>query len=497
MSFGPPPSIYTQSAVTAEDQRRKRRRKRLWGLLAVPVVAALVVAGLALRDGSPGKSDDKPVASGQGRLDVRETVEEPPASTVGVMGFRFSIDDMSPGEHDDMPGMWATDKILAKGIKSTLAGFRIGTDASPHDEAWRLRLSGLICGYTRHVTGENRTAVLSRSSDDRHAACDHVTFVDLDDGQKIWDHVIPLRDSAYDDPSVTLVHGTVAVTWGKGSDAYDMDSGRRLWRTRASGDCRDTGAAGGRALLLRVQCLDRKQPATSWKALVYKVRSVEPRTGRTLWTYAPAAGIRDVRVPSTDPAVLAVSAGDTEFTELISLDDHGRRRTTISLRDSFYVGECMDETDYVVFDDCQTIPVSDDQVFLRSKEAGGLHNSNWVIGFDLATGNTTRKFESGPNALLYPLRMSGDKLMALRESDDHISPSALVSLDPETGTETPYFYFAVPTEGYTLATPDLSDVLVQNGRLFFGARSADGPANSKQKRWDWLVLGLESLAARK
>lgn len=29
--------------------------------------------------------------------------------------FRFSVDDMSPGEEYEMPGTWATYKALAKG----------------------------------------------------------------------------------------------------------------------------------------------------------------------------------------------------------------------------------------------------------------------------------------------------------------------------------------------------------------------------------------------
>ncbi len=40
-----------------------------------------------------------------------------------------------------MPGTWATDKILAKGINQTLVGFRTGTDAVPGDEVWKLRLA--------------------------------------------------------------------------------------------------------------------------------------------------------------------------------------------------------------------------------------------------------------------------------------------------------------------------------------------------------------------
>lgn len=107
-------------------------------------------------------------------------------------------------------------------------------------------------------------------------------------------------------------------------------------------------------------------------------------------------------------------------------------------------------------DNCPTIVVGDGQVFLMSREDPDgtiVNNSNWIIGFDLATGKTVKKFESGRDQLLYPLRMSGDQLLALRESSDHITPMGLVSLNPRTGKETPYLYFDLPSEAWTLTAP--------------------------------------------
>ncbi|MFD7136021.1 PQQ-binding-like beta-propeller repeat protein [Streptomyces sp. NPDC059894] len=510
MSFGPPPSVYTQSALTAETRERKRRRKLLAIVLAVALIAGLGTGGWLLWHGDDDTAPDQAkAAAGSGRLDVRATVEEPPASPNGVMAFRLSVDDMSPGESYEMPGMWATDKILAKGINKTLVGFRLGTDASPGDERWKLALDGPICGYTRHVTNENRTAVLYRASTDEEAFCDHVAFFDLDDGRKIWSHDFPVaaggrttgtpRYAALQDPpSVTLTHDTVAVTWGRGTVAYSMDHGTKRWSTSNTGACHDGGAAGGGALLVREECWsdDESLPVDSWEFITYKVRKVDPATGRTLWTYSAAKGVREVAVPSTDPVVLAVSAGDTGFTELLSLDADGKNRATISLRNGTYLGECSYSSDYLVIDDCPTIAVGAGQVFVRSKDMGDKAVSNWIIGFDLTTGDTTRKFESGTSTLLIPVRTSGDQLLALRESQDRLSPTALVSLDPETGEETPYFYFQLTVEAETFTTIDFNDVIVQNGRLFFGVRSATGPA-ADQSRWICLVLGIESQATKK
>ncbi|MEU1050601.1 PQQ-binding-like beta-propeller repeat protein [Streptomyces sp. NPDC005897] len=492
--------------------RRKGPRKLLIALLAVVFAGALGIGGWLLwgRGGgasdAPGTSRD-PVA--RGPLDVRETVEEPPASTTGKMAFRFSVDDMKAGEHVEMPGMWATDHILAKGINKTLVGLGIGTDAAPGDEKWRLELDGPICGYTRHVTGDDRTAVLFRANDwAEEALCNQVAFVDLDDGRLVWEAEFPVsqagRESAdatgtdKDRPGVALAHGTVAVTWGGGTIGYDMKKGATRWSTTTTAPCQDMGVAGGRGLIVREQCASGEDPAAAgiWQSTTYRLRKLDPATGETQWSYTLAKGVRDVQVPSVDPPVVAVSAGDSEVTDLISLDDQGRNRATISLRNGAYVAECV-LTDYLLIDDCPTIAVGKDQVFIRSKDQPETPTWNWIIGFDLATGKTTKKFDSGPGALLYPVRMSGDQLLALSVSEDHIAPNALVALDPATDEEVPYLYFGLPSEAELMTMREQNDVVVQNGRLFFGVKAADGPADSKTKQWSYLVLGIGSSAPQK
>ncbi|MFH8978877.1 PQQ-binding-like beta-propeller repeat protein [Streptomyces sp. NPDC017890] len=485
----------------------------LTALFAVVVAAALGAGGWLLWGGASGNgtsSDKARAADRQSPLDVRETVEKQPASTRGEMAFRFSVDDMVPGEHVEMPGMWATDRILAKGINKTLVGMRIGTDVAPGEEEWRLGLDGPICGYTRHVTVDHRTAVLFRANDrEKDAYCNQVAFVDLDDGRLVWEDRFPYSvagpgtgvatgGGSQDRPSVTLTHDTVAVTWGGGTVGYDMQKGTSRWTTRATAPCQDMGAAGGRALMVRQMCwsTDDSVQDTSWQHVTYKVRKVDPATGRTQWTYSAAKGIRDLSVPSTEPAVLAVAGGDTEITDLLSLDDKGRDRATVSLRNGAYVADCA-YTEYLVVDDCPTIAVGAGQVFIRSKDQPEKQVSNWIIGFDLATGNTTKKFDSGPGSLLQPLRMSGDQLLALRLSDDHIAPNTLVGLDPGTGKETPYFYFDLPSEGEPLTLSNENDIVVEDGRIFFGTKSANGPSGDKQKQWIYLVLGIGSSAAEK
>jgi hypothetical protein len=489
--------MYTQSSVAA-DQRRRKRRTVLLGTVAA-VVALALAAGAWLWWPDTAQDDPKPTAApAQHRLDVRETVERRPASSQGVMAVRLSTDGLPAGRTHEMPGLWATDKILAKGINRTLVGVEIGTDAALGEEAWKLRLGGPICGKTRHVTVENRTAVLFRDSADEQALCNHVAFVDLDDGKLVWQAKFPV--SGYVDPpdtagsqwdaGVTLTHATVTVTWGDGTNAYDMDQGKLRWRVKSRKSCISAGAGGGRSLIVRFRCWN---PDKAQNENTFEVRSLDPETGRALWTYTPAAGVKDVRIISTAPAVLATSAGAVGITEIISLDGKGKYRTTVPLQGGTYVAECTEEVGYLAADECPSVAVGAGQVFLTSKEQGDIiHNANWIIGFDLKTGNSVKKFESGPNALLRPLRMSGDQLLALRESSDRVSPMALVSLNPKTGAETPYFYFSLPQEGELFSTMAYADTVVQNGRLFFGAKQAQGPADADGKAWVWLAFGIGS-----
>lgn len=465
--------------------------------MAAAVVAALGAgAGLLTyaTDDDPAPARATSAAVAQHPDDVRETVEKPPRSTGGRMAFRFSSDDVGPGENTEMPGLWATDKILAKGINRTLVGFEIGKDVAPGDETWRVRLDGPICGTTHHVTADGRTAVLYRADTGEEALCDHVAFVDLDTGRKLWQTALPpsgVRRSSETLPSVTMTRGTVAVTWGKGSSAYDMASGKELWKKRRTDGCRDTGSAGGKALLIRDTCFVKKTLDD-----MFRVRKVDPRSGKAEWTYDVTKGVRDVYLMSSEPAVLATAAGDVNISDLITLDENGEYGATIRLGSGTYVADCDSQTNYNTIDDCPSVVVGDGQVFLESREdpdQTAEANSNWIIGFDVSTGRTTKKFESGPNQLLHPLRMSGDQLLAYRESTDNIRPYGLVSIDPRTGKETPYYYFGLPIEATILSSPKLVDIRVQNGRLFFGVRAATGPDNGQQKQWVWLVLGIESV----
>ncbi|WP_143064630.1 hypothetical protein [Streptomyces colonosanans] len=102
--------------------------------------------------------------------------------------------------------------------------------------------------------------------------------------------------------------------------ASDMKAGKQLWKSTSVSVCRDTGFAGGRVLLALLRCGEESDP-------VYRVQKVAPRTGRPGWTYKVAKGIKQVYLPSSDPPVLAVAAGEISVTDRIVPADLGRDRT--------------------------------------------------------------------------------------------------------------------------------------------------------------------------
>ncbi|WP_406174113.1 PQQ-binding-like beta-propeller repeat protein [Streptomyces sp. NBC_00996] len=478
MSFGPPPSVFTQSALSADSARRKRRRTRLIGAVAVMVVATLCAGGwLLFATDDATLANRRQTAAPQAPDEIRETVEKLPSTPEGELVIDFDEEKFQDDETRYAPGTWATDKIFAKGIKNTITGFKFGVD----EAAWSIKLDGHICATTKHVTADGRTAVVvqpyKRKGTKDAGICDEVVFFDLDTGKKLWTATMPDAKTAYvTNTNLSMARGTVAVAWGNGSVAYDMSSGKQLWKSTDVSTCEDVGFAGGRSLLVLLRCGEESTHA-------YRVQKIDPRTGRPQWTYKLKDGISGVYMPSSDPPVLAVGAGDYGVTDLITLDDQGRHSATISMRGGRFdpmCGDSFDGTQYFgVMENCYAMVVGNGQIFVASKADGDVDQAeNWIVGFDAKTGKTLRKFDGRPLQPLWPVKMSGDKLLVYRPSSDNIGPAAIVSIDPATGKETPFLFFNLPDDASRMETPEWSDILVEHGRAFFSPRQLSAPASA-------------------
>ncbi|MFJ2166035.1 hypothetical protein [Streptomyces griseofuscus] len=142
MSFGPPPSVYTQSALAA-DRSRGRRRRRLLGAIAAAVAIVLCVGGGLLwyhsaGDGK-GRTDAKPARQSPDEVrDNRLNTERAPVSPEGQTVVRHD-EDLAKGVTRHSPGVWATDKIVARAVANRITGYKIGNTLDPDNTAWTLR----------------------------------------------------------------------------------------------------------------------------------------------------------------------------------------------------------------------------------------------------------------------------------------------------------------------------------------------------------------------
>ncbi|MFB6857742.1 outer membrane protein assembly factor BamB family protein [Streptomyces sp. NPDC001940] len=484
MSFGPPPSPFTQSQRVAEE--RRSRRVRVWACAALALVAVVCVGGWFLIAGLPGGDSgtgNKAAAVQQDPEDIRETVEKRPrGTTAGHLVASIQDRGVKPNQDQETPGTWATDKVLVKGNDDALVAVEIDSG----DEAWSQDLGGSICAWTKHVTVDGRTAVVFRDKK-KDGACNRLAFFDLNSGKKLWQVVIPWKKSVFGNlPNVAMTSGVVSSAWESGSSGYDMKSGKRLWERKKTAKCREGGFAGGKALLLRLDC------ATSDYEPLRKIVKIDPRTGEEKWIYAVAESVRLVFIVSSEPPVLAVAAGEEEVSDLISLDERGKYRATVRLDGGHYEVNCDAGVVYSAVDDCDNIAVGGDQVFITSGEeiGGSSHQTNRIVSFDLGTAKPVVKFEAGPDQLIYPVRMSGDKLLAFRTGTDNYAPFSLMSLDPRTGKEEPFFYFTVLNEAKSLTYTKFSDVVVENGRIFFGSNMVRGEVVKGKPVPQWLAFGV-------
>ncbi|WP_053755600.1 PQQ-binding-like beta-propeller repeat protein [Streptomyces sp. MMG1533] len=490
MSFGPPPSVYTESTLAAES---RKKRRRLFALGATTTALAMLFAGIWVLsyDGTDTASGQSPAAASQGPDDIRETIERRPTTPEGVSAVARRAEGIKAGQNIETTGTWATAKTFAKTLGNAITGYKISTDR----EAWKLGFPGSVCAATPHVTVDGRTAVAFSVEPTRNdpngvamsGPCDGIAMFDIDTGKRLW-HV-KLPEKRLVPARITMTRGRVVAAWEDGSAAYAMTDGKLLWSHTAGSVCGDSGYAGGRALVRLVKCGDAANRR-------FRVEGTDPKTGKPLWTYEVAPGIQDVRLISSSPVVIAVAAGDLSITDLISLSDQGRFRASISVPNRNYVTKCGDGIDVTgPVETCDAVVVGERQLYIstqaRDVSTVSAHGQvpNEIVAFDLATGKSVRKYDAKIGRPMYPVRMSGDKLIAARQSFAAATPSAAVSIDPTSGKETLLLLFG------TVGLPpfDSLDVRYEHGRIFFAATSLTGPVSKDDEGESlWLADGFET-----
>ncbi|WP_447040331.1 outer membrane protein assembly factor BamB family protein [Streptomyces sp. DSM 118878] len=258
--------------------------------MLLALIAALCSGAWALwGTGGGDASDQRPAAVRQPPDAIRETVEKSPRTPEGGTVAEYTAKTLKEGEEVSAPGLWVTDKIVAKGTGNLIRGIRI----KDSEEAWQIKFPGPVCAVTRHVSTDDRTAVVhagqrpSKSDGNEGAtvSCDRIAVFDVDTGRKLWDKKLFGESAPAMSVTMTMTRGTVVAATGEASVAYDMTSGKRLWGDTKPSTCRERGFAGGRDLLALVQCGDGTDPE-------FRIQRIAPRSGKPVWTYKVAQGSR-------------------------------------------------------------------------------------------------------------------------------------------------------------------------------------------------------------
>lgn len=417
---------------------------------AVAVVLAVVTVGFFL---VTNEKDDK--ADDPGKTGTKE-IGGKPASTEGKELFKVASPKLTDEETASVTGAWATDKIFAK---STLNGV-LGMDAATGKKAWEIKLDGQVCAASRHTTDDGKTAVVTAETKSSRAECNQMAVIDLNKGEKLWQEKMPNSDRATTlGMNMTISQNVVAAKWIGGSVAYKMSGGNPLWDTDGGAECEDEGFAGGKELVAVVQCGSYSEPKL-------KVHKLDAKTGKPNWTFEVPKGVQGARIVSTDPMVIAVSAGTSTTTDIMTVGDDEKLKAKISLGDRKYDPGCSTGVE-----SCASVVVDDDYVYMPSARHQGddIGSTNEIIAFDINTGSPKWKSDAGQRRTIVPVRMQGDKLIAYKKPT-YDAGGQIVAVDPGAQGEQE-LYMRHPDDsaeiennlgGITLREPPL----YQNGRFF-------------------------------
>ncbi|MFE1905933.1 PQQ-binding-like beta-propeller repeat protein [Streptomyces gardneri] len=493
---GQPYGGYQTAPVPAVAPGGKKLSAQLQIIIAAAVAVVLIVgAGIWYansesgdgKDGEPlssaGTSQGGSGGSGEAKGTGGGGSEKPPAETQAKLTFQLP----KPGVPDvtDVSGSWVTDKAYVKtGVNSLVA-----YDLAKGTPVWTLPLTGQICGTSRHLTADNKLAILfeasKRVAPRYYQQCTEVGVVDLGTGKLLWSTSVT-GGSAGDQKArfgeVTVSGKTVAAGGNDGGAAFDIANGNPRWKPQANDeDCFDLGYGGGAGLVAVRKC----GPYDSQYVLI---QNLNPVTGAPLSQYKMPAGVKYASIVSTKPLVVAADVGDSAgdgsgISDFFSLDEKtGKLKAKITADADQYAGRCRSTK----VEACTKILVGNGRLYVPTEEHEGASGeygdeTNEVIAFDLATGRTApEKADAGDKYSLVPLRMDGGSLIAYK-APPYDKGGRIVSIDGVTMKETLLLENpadATVNDIENSFSPDYSEILYRDGRVFMSAMMLSKPRAS-------------------
>lgn len=434
--------------------------------------------------GSDGKDDGPKAPDGAG-------TEKAPADPQAKVAFQIP----APVVTDTVTtaGSWLTDKTYVKSGVNEVVGY----DALKGTKLWSLPLPGEICSASRHVK-DNKTALVFQPSKPtpqvKYPACSEVGVIDLDAGKMLWTKSVTGasrgdRKVAWDE--VTIGANTVAAGGTHGGAAWDLASGKELWRPQENAEgCYDMGYGGGAGLVAARKCGDTDNQYVT-------IQNLDPVTGTPLSSYKMPTGVEYASIVSTRPLVVAADVGDTAgdgsgISDFFSLDEKtGKLKAKITADAERYAGKCR-STDV---ENCEKLVVGNGRLYVPTEAHEGsgedYNRVNEIVAFDLATGKLTgQKLDSGTNTQVFPVRMDGGNLIAYK-TPGYERGGQIVSVDGGTFKETVLLKTpvdrAISNAERSLA--EREDMLYRDGRLYLADYFVSKPSTVvKETRYLALVF---------
>ncbi|MER6958386.1 PQQ-binding-like beta-propeller repeat protein [Streptomyces sp. NPDC000618] len=485
--------MYGQAGAQGQGQGpgaggRKLNAQVLIIVAAVVAIALIVGGGIWYASGDNGKKEeaasggttggDKGGSGGTGGTGGTSSggSEKVPADPASKLLFKIPMPVVKKDDSVGVKGSWVTDKAYVKTGVSEIVGYDLDKGA----KLWSIKLPGPVCETSKFATDDYRTAIVFQASAAETARCDQIGAIDMAAGKQLWTKTVTSGDYAIDFENVTVSANTVALGSTDGGAAFDIDSGKVLWSPKPADTCYDAGYGGGPKLVAVRKCGDYDNPEL-------QIQTIDPVSGKVISEYKLATGIDYASVVSTEPLVVAADVGDSAgdgsgISDFFSIDNKtGKLRTRISVPGDDYAADCDGITKV---EDCKGLAVGNDRIYVPTEEhdgTGEYSRTNEVIAFDLATGKQTgQRADAGDGYTIYPLRMDGSNLIAYKRPP-YDKGGQVVSVDGGTFKETVLLQNPSTDSVRDLETtlsPEYSEVLFAQGRLFMSEVYADDGATS-------------------
>ncbi|MGV9251836.1 outer membrane protein assembly factor BamB family protein [Streptomyces sp. NPDC003697] len=490
--------LHAQAAQPAGAGGRRGLNAQVAIIVAAVVAIALIIGGgvwYANSSGHDGRKDTAGSSGGTGGEDGEgsggdsagngtEKVPDDPAARVL---FQIPAPVVKDAQIDSVEGSWLTDTVYAKAGVNQIVGYEPDTGKA----RWTLPLTGQTCAASRQITADRTAVVLTegakRNSKGDHVPCTEITAFSLDTGKQLWTGNVELSGTKVVFGEVSISGSTVAVGGGyNGGAGFDVRTGKVLWQPKVGG-CRDAGYAGGEQLVAVRKC-------GTYGSETLEVQLLDAATGSVKWTYKLPAGIDNAKVISTKPVVFGADSSDitaSGATDVFSLDDGGKLRYKIALKDGEYAHRC--EISRV--DGCKGIVVGNGKLYVPTKEHDGsaqFSNTNEIVAFSLATGKTTGdRVDAGDRYTIFPIRMDGGDLIAFKDGP-YDKGAQVVSVNGRTLKQTELLETPATRpvlDAISSMVPSSAELLYTGGRLFLGKELVSKPYSADEKRYTAIGFG--------